>query len=135
MNLRESRRRRLFAFALLATSDPDSYGSLIAIGWGDGATKGTPDRLQQTTLDFVDNNISTKQIGSAMGRGQLCVQGEDTNVCRGDSGGPLMASCGGEETVVGLVSFGPGGRQCSGSKASVFTKISAYTSWINGTAV
>ncbi|KAL0151348.1 hypothetical protein M9458_053342 [Cirrhinus mrigala] len=58
----------------------------------------------------------------------MCVYGHGGS-CRGDSGGPLV--CG--DTAVGVTSFG-GENVCnSRERPEVYTKISAYLSWINST--
>ena len=55
------------------------------------------------------------------------------SACYGDSGGPLTVSNDeGYAVVIGVVSYIPQEtrQECSGQKASIFTKVQAYLPWI-----
>ena len=53
----------------------------------------------------------------------ICGGGIDTNTCRGDSGGPLIANIDGKFTLVGVTSWGPGGCDAS-NNIGVYVDIS-----------
>lgn len=61
-------------------------------------------------------------------RTQMCAEGFRTDVCKGDSGGPLMY----DDNVTyqaGIVSFGKG--NCGTNEApSVYTRVDGFLDWI-----
>jgi secreted trypsin-like serine protease len=59
------------------------------------------------------------------------VPGEQTysGACRGDSGGPLFSTFGKTNTIVGVVSYGAA--DCTTSKPTAYTRVSAYLQWIS----
>jgi secreted trypsin-like serine protease len=62
---------------------------------------------------------------------QICAMSRDTRTdsCRGDSGGPLIRDIGSKWFLFGIVSYGDA--VCASSKAAgVYTRVSAYTTWI-----
>lgn len=52
-----------------------------------------------------------------------------SGACRGDSGGPLFSTFGTTSTIVGLVSYGAA--DCTTSKPTAYTRVSAYLEWIS----
>jgi hypothetical protein len=48
-------------------------------------------------------------------------------VCLGDSGGPLLASNGKREVVIGVVSYGI---HCTDTGPNVYTRVSAHLAWL-----
>lgn len=76
-----------------------------------------------------------KQAGVNLKSSQMCAGGEKgKDSCRGDSGGPLMASYADERNdinwyIVGVVSFGPSPCGMEGWPG-VYTKVIDYASWI-----
>lgn len=52
-----------------------------------------------------------------------------SGACRGDSGGPLFATFGSTDVVVGIVSYGAA--DCRTTKPTVYTRVAAYLDWIN----
>jgi secreted trypsin-like serine protease len=126
-------------YVKLATSDDISNytasgESFTAVGHGyvDNNQNRT-DTLQQTEL-----TISTSSCDYPNNSERLCMTGElndesglNNSTCQGDSGGPLYWHNGSEYVQVGITSFGP--TTCGDSTSvysSVFTEVSAYTSWI-----
>ena len=61
----------------------------------------------------------------------ICVGGEGTSTCNGDSGGPLSCLEGGKWVVRGATSWGTS-LTCPGYTYSVFARVSSYVNWING---
>ncbi|VDI15783.1 Hypothetical predicted protein [Mytilus galloprovincialis] len=107
-------------------------------GWGNTDKVGGdsyPDRLQVAHLAVVSQeycstfylpphhiiNIDSKKI---------CLHENGTDVCDGDSGGPMSCKAtDGNTKLVGLTSFGPD--NCDGSDPGVYTKVSAFLDWIS----
>lgn len=123
---------------LATTEDINNYTSsgetFIAVGHGyvDNNQNRT-DVLQQTeltlisgTCDYPDNSERLCMTGVYSDESEL-----NNATCQGDSGGPLYWNNGVEYVQVGITSFGP--LTCgdsTSSTGSVFTEVSAYTSWI-----
>lgn len=107
-------------------------------GWGieDIRLRKSSVILQTLTVPVVPTEICREVFRreADVGEEQLCVggrKGEDS--CAGDSGGPLMKVESLDDSpryyLIGLVSFGT--KFCGASeKPAVYTKISAYVSWI-----
>jgi len=105
--------------------------SVIVSGWGATSEGGNvSDTLKYVRLTVRSTSKCNALFGNINGSRQLCVgssrAGEDS--CQGDSGGPLFFGDGAAARLVGIVSFGDGcGRQ---DTPGVYTRVSAYTSWI-----
>nr|XP_054362168.1 chymotrypsin-like elastase family member 1 [Mirounga angustirostris] len=104
-------------------------------GWGRTKTNGQlARRLQQAYLPSVDyvTCSSSSFWGSTMKRTMVCAGGDGVRSgCQGDSGGPLHCLVSGKYTVHGVTSF-VSNLGCNVSrKPTVFTRVSAYISWIN----
>ena len=145
--------KRLAPIALLQPGDRDfdREEPLRVTGWGlmaqrnenermsrldsKGEIKHNPAELQQVDLSYLDDSLCSVEYAAKYGPGALCagaladgkvVAGKDS--CQGDSGGPLTREeQGGARTLVGLVSNGIG---CAAGKPGVYTRVSAYASWI-----
>jgi secreted trypsin-like serine protease len=52
-----------------------------------------------------------------------------SGACRGDSGGPLLATFGTTSVLLGVVSFGA--IDCNASNPTAYTRVSAYLDWID----
>ena len=61
----------------------------------------------------------------------VCVGGEGSRTCEGDSGGPLSCLEGDKWVVRGVTSWGTS-RTCPGNTYSVLARVSSYVNWING---
>ncbi|XP_059259130.1 chymotrypsin-like elastase family member 1 isoform X2 [Mustela nigripes] len=104
-------------------------------GWGRTKTNGQlAQSLQQAYLPTVDYATcsSTSYWGSTVKKTMVCAGGDGVRSgCQGDSGGPLHCSVNGKYTVHGVTSF-VSSLGCNVSrKPTVFTRVSAYISWMN----
>uniref|UniRef100_A0A8C3NB05 pancreatic elastase II n=1 Tax=Geospiza parvula TaxID=87175 RepID=A0A8C3NB05_GEOPR len=104
-------------------------------GWGRLQTNGPlPDDLQQGLLLVVDYATCSKPSwwGTTVKRTMVCAGGDGIiSSCNGDSGGPLNCQAAdGTWEVHGIVSFGSSLSCNYYHKPSVFTRVSAYNSWI-----
>ncbi|XP_041129978.1 chymotrypsin-C-like [Polyodon spathula] len=105
-------------------------------GWGRLYTNGPlADNLQQALLPVVDHATCTLPDwwGGMVKEKMLCAGGDgEVSGCQGDSGGPLNCQRSDAAWVVhGIVSFGSGWSCNYPKKPTVFTRVSAYTDWIN----
>ncbi|XP_047430814.1 ovochymase-2 [Mugil cephalus] len=110
-------------------------------GWGDEKGNLFPkvsDKLNQAALPIVDFETCSKPAywWDALRPSMICAGYESPDelksACQGDSGGPFACTATGTKTtweVHGIVSFGPQG--CiKDKKPSVFTRVSAFSDWI-----
>ncbi|XP_061055198.1 chymotrypsin-like elastase family member 1 [Eubalaena glacialis] len=103
-------------------------------GWGRTRTNGQlAQTLQQAYLPTVDYATcsSSSYWGSTVKNTMVCAGGDGVRSgCQGDSGGPLHCLVNGQYTVHGVTSF-VSSLGCNVSrKPTVFTRVSAYISWI-----
>ena len=70
-----------------------------------------------------------RETASSVGPGQICALGDDQqDACQGDSGGPLIRRRAGQQTLVGLVSYGMG---CGlPDTPGVYLDLRSYLGWI-----
>ncbi|XP_020937363.1 chymotrypsin-like elastase family member 1 isoform X2 [Sus scrofa] len=104
-------------------------------GWGLTRTNGQlAQTLQQAYLPTVDYAIcsSSSYWGSTVKNSMVCAGGDGVRSgCQGDSGGPLHCLVNGQYAVHGVTSF-VSRLGCNVTrKPTVFTRVSAYISWIN----
>ncbi|KAF0037285.1 hypothetical protein F2P81_010159 [Scophthalmus maximus] len=111
-------------------------------GWGDEKGNAWPkvsEKLNQAALPIVDFQTCSKPAywWDTLRPSMICAGFESPDelksACQGDSGGPFACAAAGANTtweVHGIVSFGPQG--CiRDKKPSVFTRVSAFSDWIN----
>jgi hypothetical protein len=106
----------------------------LAAGWGLTAQRPTPtfpDQLQQAQLGIYSDAACEQGTSGLFNPGlELCAYAQGVNVCRGDSGGPLLVDDGtGRLRLAGIVSYGYD--NCVAG-VSVFTRVDAFASWIHG---
>jgi len=123
--------------------DPKVGQSVLIAGWGytNSARKQLADQLQQATIQILDINgdlYGGPGCNAWVRRGyslnnalQICAMSRDTHIdsCQGDSGGPLIGEVQSRWYLFGIVSYGDS--VCASSTAAgVYTRVSAYTTWI-----
>lgn len=104
-------------------------------GWGttvENSTTDYPVTMNEVDIPVVSQTVCRSSYGSSITDNMLCAgyQAGGKDSCSGDSGGPLFVNTGSGTAIVGIVSFGNG---CAEPNYyGVYTKISSYTSWIEG---
>ncbi|XP_049675519.1 chymotrypsin-like elastase family member 1 isoform X2 [Accipiter gentilis] len=112
---------------------PNNYPCYIT-GWGLTRTNGQLSSvLLQAYLPVVDYQIcsSSSYWGSTVKTTMVCAGGDGIRSgCQGDSGGPLHCEVNGRYQVHGVTSF-VSSLGCNAKyKPTVFTRVSAYISWM-----
>ncbi|XP_068098400.1 proproteinase E-like [Hyperolius riggenbachi] len=104
-------------------------------GWGSLSTGGSDtDVLQQALLPAVDHATCSQRDwwGSTVKANMLCAGGDTKSACYGDSGGPLNCQASdGRWVVHGITSMLPAFGCNVLKKPTVFTRVSAFSDWIN----
>ncbi|XP_053723757.1 elastase-1-like [Synchiropus splendidus] len=103
-------------------------------GWGRTSTGGSlSQQLKQAYLPVVDHKTCTSSgwWGSTVKTTMVCAGGAAEAGCNGDSGGPLNCLVNGKYTVHGIASFVSGFGCNARQKPTVFTRVSAYISWMD----
>ncbi|XP_012708804.1 elastase-1 [Fundulus heteroclitus] len=103
-------------------------------GWGRTSTGGSLSaQLKQAYLPLVDHKTcsSSGWWGSTVKTSMVCGGGGNEAGCNGDSGGPLNCQVSGKYYVHGIASFVSGLGCNAYQKPTVFTRVSAYISWMN----
>jgi secreted trypsin-like serine protease len=111
--------------------------NLVAIGWGLNENQVLPNLLQQTTLRVI-NGQSICQVANVYSPTRnLCVIDPDTNrdsnICSGDSGGPLIYYNGANWVIYGIASFGMSdntNERCISTLPAYFTSVPFYLDYI-----
>ncbi|XDV23464.1 hypothetical protein PO909_028037 [Leuciscus waleckii] len=127
-------------FVQLATLPPSGqvlpHNSICYItGWGRVQTGGPlSSHLKQALLHVMDHNTCTRSDwwGSTVKSSMVCAGGGSLSGCQGDSGGPLNCQVNRQYVVHGVTSFVSSEGCNAYQKPTVFTRVSAYISWING---
>ncbi|XP_047724026.1 chymotrypsin-like elastase family member 1 [Prionailurus viverrinus] len=118
------------AGTILANNNP-----CYITGWGMTKTNGQlAQALQQAYLPSVDYATcsSSSYWGSTVKSTMVCAGGDGIRSgCQGDSGGPLHCLVNGKYAVHGVTSFVSSLGCNVPRKPTVFTRVSAYISWIN----
>ncbi|KAJ6656153.1 hypothetical protein lerEdw1_004070 [Lerista edwardsae] len=104
-------------------------------GWGRTRTNGQlATVLQEAYLPVVDYATCSSQSywGSTVKNTMVCAGGDGSRSgCQGDSGGPLHCLVNGRYYVHGVTSFVSSSGCNVYLKPTVFTRVSAYISWLN----
>ncbi|KAH8284815.1 hypothetical protein KR054_001464, partial [Drosophila jambulina] len=109
----------------------NNLNPLIGTGWGRTHNEPDSDFLMSLSIERQDPGICSEYINSPpLASNQFCAGNLDSNMCNGDSGGPLGAMVRIGNTMrfvqVGIASYT--NRQCA--YASVFTDVLSHADWI-----
>ena len=142
-------------YAIPSNDDDDEKGDdvLTVVGWGDTnandgvdtvnnilletrVTAMTNDECERTSGGYVNlGGTTVKYIQYELSSNMICAYADNTDACRGDSGGPLLLpgrdASGVDDVLVGIVSWGLGCAQ--DSYPGVYARVSAQYDWIRGT--
>ncbi|MFB9903955.1 serine protease [Allokutzneria oryzae] len=112
------------------------FASAVASGWGMTTYQGKAS-VKLLEVPLLNQDLLCTRLYPLLRltfdpRVQTCAAAPGKDVCKGDSGGPLMAAIAGRMYLVGTVSWGV---VCGDqSRPAVYTKVSAFVDWIKGTA-
>lgn len=117
--------------------DEDVAKLLAAFGAGAKDKVSYPRMLHEVEVDWVDKDTCGAAFSAAGGEiaeTEICAMRSGTrkDSCQGDSGGPLVVpAANGEGFVqVGVVSWGRG---CGGALPGVYSRVAAFSDWIQDT--
>ncbi|XP_048038408.1 elastase-1-like [Megalobrama amblycephala] len=138
--LRLSSAATLNSYVKLATLPPSGQvlphnNACYITGWGLTQTGGSLSaKLKQAYLPVVDHSTCSRSDwwGSTVKSTMVCAGGGSLSGCNGDSGGPLNCQVSGQYVVHGVASFVSSLGCNANQKPTVFTRVSAYSSWISG---
>ncbi|GBP43783.1 Collagenase [Eumeta japonica] len=105
----------------------------VASGFGltsDSAVINNNSFLSHVQLQVITNAVCQQVFGSSIIASTLCTSGAGgRSTCGGDSGGPLAISSGGQNVLIGVVSFGAE-RGCQLGFPAGFARVTSFLSWI-----
>ncbi|XP_017264382.1 elastase-1 [Kryptolebias marmoratus] len=103
-------------------------------GYGRTSTGGSmSNHMMKAYLPIVDHQTCTSSgwWGSTVKINMICAGGGTQSACNGDFGGPLSCQVNNTWYVHGITSFVSGMGCNTPQKPTVFTRVSAYITWIN----
>ncbi|MEO1483089.1 MAG: serine protease [Myxococcota bacterium] len=116
--------------SVMASSSTDaSIGETVLISGFGRTESGSSSNVLLSADTNVISTTECRRWFPSVDSTQICIlddAGVQQNACNGDSGGPLFRT---NATQVGLTSFGRTG--CPVTAPAVYTRISAFRSWIN----
>lgn len=101
--------------------------SAIATGWGltSNSASSTPEMLHWVKLTVISNEACQRSF--QIPPSNICTATiEGSNVCDGDSGGPIVLES--NNVQIGVISFGV--ESCTKSVPAVYTRVTSYLKWI-----
>lgn len=101
-------------------------------GWGriNSNSNALAPRLKQAKAPVASHQTCRSKNGGTVDESSMvCVGGQGSSVCNGDSGGPLSCFEGGRWFVRGAASWVTS-RTCPGHTFSVYARVSSYVRWI-----
>jgi len=126
IKLRRPLNRRQVSFVVPFYGHVPTGTEALVSGWGVELDGQLTSRVRSLNVRIYDDEACIKKFGNDyLNTTQLCAGSLEQDFCIGDSGGPLMIE---KDKLIGIVSYT--GSQCSDKKPSVYTKISAYRSFI-----
>jgi secreted trypsin-like serine protease len=116
---------------LYSGSDLVEGTPVTASGWGATATSSWSNQL--LTVGLKIKSAATCNLQDSDLALVTCAVDTGKDTCAGDSGGPLAVDVGGVTRLYGVVSYGAS-KNCGVAPIyGVYTKVSAYSSWIAST--
>ena len=109
----------------------------LVAGWGYISRVRLANALQETNLTVTSRDECEEALDRTVTKAHMCAKAQDNieenpiNVCKGDSGGPLMCVGPKKSTyeICGIVSFGR--TDCTrASEHSAFSRVTEYIDWI-----
>lgn len=122
-------------FMPVCLTDSQIFDHLIVSGWGNianGSRIMHSDCLNEAEIDFVSNRDCWYTHPHANFNFIMCAGGRKSNICFGDSGGPLMMRKFGRVFKVGITSFMRNG--CLSGRPAAFERIATHLPWIIGSS-
>ncbi|XP_015207382.1 ovochymase-1 isoform X2 [Lepisosteus oculatus] len=111
--------------------DLDDSWSCVTTGWGSSsaAPNINPDVLRQARIQLVNETSCRKSWGEDLIlKTHICAGAAGSRSCMGISGGALVCSREGVSSLWGVLTWGS--KTCTAHRPAVFTRVSAYRSWI-----
>nr|XP_033803500.1 granzyme M-like [Geotrypetes seraphini] len=102
-------------------------------GWGlYHAGSHLSDVLRELNVKIIDSRMCNNSRFWAGGvfESMICIQGEDSSLCKGDYGGPLVC---GKNILTGVISFGIPTCSIDIFKPPVVTAVAKFIKWIKST--
>nr|XP_055047176.1 polyserase-2-like isoform X1 [Misgurnus anguillicaudatus] len=124
----------IFPVCLLEKDDEivhEDGSSCVTTGWGPSKTTSdlNPDILHMAKVKLLSEKDCKAGWGEIVSKTfLLCADAAASTSCLGDSGAPLVCQKDGLYYLVGLEAGG--GKRCAPLKPAVFTRVSAFYSWI-----
>ncbi|XP_028168564.1 collagenase-like [Ostrinia furnacalis] len=104
----------------------------VAVGYGRQYDTQTPifnPDLREAHLQVIPNQECNAIYPGMIVDTTLCTRGPvGTNICLGDSGGPLALGTGSDQILIGVVSFGAGA--CEGGHPAGYARVTSFLPWI-----
>ena len=98
-------------------------------GWGVQLDGKLTRNVRTLRVRVYENEACERKYGGDYDESRhICAGAQEQDFCVGDSGGPLVMYMRKKPYLIGVVSYT--GPQCSDSRPSVYTKLSAYRSFI-----
>jgi len=128
------------AYASLPPNNNNNFAGTTCVisGWGRDSNANTlPDTLQKANIGVLTTAACRTNMGGigTVWDSHICLYDPQGNIgsCNGDSGGPLNCPLGNAVVVAGVTSFGVSSilGNCRQDYPSVYTRVSAYLTWIN----
>lgn len=124
--------RRVMPVCLTANAS-SSFDNFLVAGWGlvdHGLELAANDCLNEAEVDVL-NDAECQRHGPMFKKSEniICVGGE-RNICRGDSGAPLMSRVNGMVVQTGIASFGRADCSIVTKSPSGFERIQPHVQWI-----